>query len=82
MVAIDNSFITRKEIIGHYSLTKNGLTMKSPKVPTFTSPALLDIDDAVILLLDHQAGLFQTVKDITIAELRTNTTALAKFFRC
>lgn len=52
--------------------------MNSPKVPTFNSPALIDIDDALILLLDHQAGLFQTVKDITVAELRTNTTALAK----
>lgn len=39
---------------------------------------LFDPQDAVILLLDHQAGLFQTVKDISVAELRTNTTALAK----
>jgi nicotinamidase-related amidase len=30
------------------------------------------------LLLDHQAGLFQNVKDISVAELRANTTALAK----
>jgi hypothetical protein len=35
--------------------------------------ALLDPSDAVILLLDHQTGLFQTVKDISVAELRTNT---------
>jgi nicotinamidase-related amidase len=39
---------------------------------------LLDPADAVICLLDHQAGLFQTVKDISIAELRANTTMLAK----
>ncbi|WP_079989356.1 isochorismatase family protein [Candidatus Protochlamydia phocaeensis] len=39
---------------------------------------LLDPTDTAILLLDHQAGLFQTVKDINIAELRTNTTMLAK----
>ena len=32
----------------------------------------------MILLLDHQAGLFQTVKDISVAELRANTTMLAK----
>ena len=31
-----------------------------------------------ILLLDHQTGLFQTVKDISVAELRANTTMLAK----
>jgi nicotinamidase-related amidase len=40
--------------------------------------ALLDPSDTVILLLDHQAGLFQTVKDISVAELRANTTLLAK----
>ena len=32
----------------------------------------------MILLLDHQAGLFQTVKDIGITQLRTNTIMLAK----
>ncbi|MBC7932349.1 MAG: isochorismatase family protein [Rubrivivax sp.] len=40
--------------------------------------ALLDPADAVVLLLDHQSGLFQTVKDIGVAELRANTAALAK----
>ncbi len=39
---------------------------------------LLDPTDAVLLLLDHQAGLFQSVKDISVAELRANTTMLAK----
>jgi nicotinamidase-related amidase len=41
-------------------------------------PPLLDPADSVILLLDHQSGLFQTVKDISVAELRTNTAILAK----
>src|SRR5215469_13463957 len=40
--------------------------------------ALIDPADTVLLLLDHQAGLFQTVKDIGVAELRANATALAK----
>ncbi len=40
--------------------------------------ALLDTTDTVLLLLDHQSGLFQNVKDISVAELRANTTALAK----
>ncbi len=35
--------------------------------------ALLDPTDTVFLLLDHQSGLFQNVKDITVAELRANT---------
>ena len=29
-------------------------------------------------MLDHQTGLFQTVKDITVAELRANVSALAR----
>ena len=40
--------------------------------------ALIDPDDSAIVLLDHQAGLMQTVKDIGIAELRANTTMLAR----
>ena len=38
--------------------------------------ALLDPSDVVILLLDHQAGLFQTVKDVPLAELRSNVVLL------
>jgi nicotinamidase-related amidase len=38
---------------------------------------LLDPNDTVVLLLDHQTGLFQTVKDVPVAELRNNTVALA-----
>ena len=40
--------------------------------------ALLDPNDTVVLLLDHQTGLFQTVKDVPIRDLRANTVALAK----
>jgi len=40
--------------------------------------ALFNPDDTVIVLLDHQTGLFQTVKDISLAELRANTRVLAK----
>lgn len=38
--------------------------------------ALLDPNDTVILLLDHQTGLLQTVKDVPPAEVRTNAVAL------
>ena len=34
--------------------------------------------DTAVLLIDHQSSLFQTVKDISVAELRTNVAALAK----
>jgi nicotinamidase-related amidase len=51
----------------------------SPSVlSTGGGKALLDTSDSVILLLDHQAGLFQTVKDISVAELRANTIMLAR----
>src|SRR3984893_8382112 len=40
--------------------------------------ALMNVDDSLLLLLDHQSGLFQTVKDITVAELRSNASALAR----
>jgi len=40
--------------------------------------ALLDVNDAALLLLDHQTGLFQTVKDVPVGDLRRNTVVLAK----
>ena len=40
--------------------------------------ALIDPNDTVLLLLDHQTGLFNTVKDVPLAELRANTVGLAK----
>lgn len=44
-----------------------------------TLPAtMIDPDDAVLLLIDHQSGLFQTVKDMDMVELRRNVIALAK----
>ena len=47
-------------------------------LPTGGRQALMNPSDSLILLLDHQSGLFQTVKDISVAELRANTTVLAK----
>lgn len=40
--------------------------------------ALMDPKDSIVLLLDHQTGLFQTVKDIPVRDLRANTVVLAK----
>jgi nicotinamidase-related amidase len=51
---------------------------RSSVLPTGGGAALLDASDTVILLLDHQSGLFQTVKDISVSELRSNTIMLAK----
>jgi nicotinamidase-related amidase len=58
--------------------TQGGSTARTQVLNTGGGQALLDPSDTVILLLDHQSGLFQTVKDISVAELRANTVALAK----
>lgn len=50
----------------------------SSVLPTGGGAALLDPADTVVLLLDHQTGLFQTVKDVPITDLRANTVTLAK----
>jgi nicotinamidase-related amidase len=51
---------------------------QSSVLPSGGGKGLIDTSDAVILLLDHQTGLFQTVKDIGVTELRSNTAMLAK----
>jgi nicotinamidase-related amidase len=61
------------------ALAQTASSARSASVlPTGGGAALLDTSDTVILLLDHQTGLFQTVKDIDVAELRSNTIMLAK----
>src|SRR5215469_2608551 len=47
-------------------------------LPSGGGKALMNVEDSALLLLDHQSGLFQTVKDITVAELRANVMALAR----
>lgn len=39
---------------------------------------MIDPDDAVMLLIDHQSGLFQLVRDMEQSDLRNNAVALAK----
>jgi nicotinamidase-related amidase len=39
---------------------------------------VIDPDDAVMLLIDHQSGLFQTVADMPMTTLRAHATALAR----
>jgi nicotinamidase-related amidase len=43
-----------------------------------TTNGLIDAADAAVLLIDHQSGLLQVVKDITTHELRTNLAVLTK----
>ncbi|MBT0730060.1 isochorismatase family protein [Rosenbergiella nectarea] len=39
---------------------------------------MIDPDDAVILLIDHQSGLFNTVRDVPVNDLRHYVTAISK----
>jgi nicotinamidase-related amidase len=47
-------------------------------LPTGGGKMLLDPNDSVLLLLDHQTGLFQTVKDVPIDDLRRNVVMLTR----
>ncbi len=42
------------------------------------SRPMIDVNDTAMLLIDHQSGLFQTVGDMPMPELRTRAAALAK----
>lgn len=60
------------------SLSANSQTPAAGISAASSSKALFDPKDTIVLLLDHQTGLFQTVKDIPVQELRANTVVLAK----
>jgi len=53
-------------------------TAKSSMLPTGGGAALMNPSDTLVLLLDHQSGLFQTVKDIAVADLRRNVEMIAR----
>jgi nicotinamidase-related amidase len=46
-----------------------------------TNKWMIDPKDAILLLIDHQSGLFQLVRDIDQPTLRSHVTALAKMAR-
>ena len=48
------------------------------QVKTSQNSVMINPDDAIMLLIDHQSGLFQLVKDIPVPDLRRNVIALAK----
>jgi len=51
---------------------------KTSVLPSGGGAMLMDPSDTVVLLLDHQTGLFQTVKDIPVADLRRNVEMIAR----
>ena len=59
-------------------MSSNTAQTKTSVLSTGGGAALIDPADTVVLLLDHQSGLFQTVKDIPVADLRRNVEMIAK----
>jgi nicotinamidase-related amidase len=57
---------------------QNTSQQKASVLSTGGGARLLDPADTLVLLLDHQSGLFQTVKDIPVADLRRNVEMIAK----
>lgn len=51
---------------------------KASVLATGGGAQLLNPADTLVLLLDHQSGLFQTVKDIAVADLRRNVSMIAR----
>ncbi|TWI67459.1 nicotinamidase-related amidase [Pseudoduganella lurida] len=51
---------------------------KTSVLPSGGGAMLLDPADTLVLLLDHQSGLFQTVRDIEVADLRRNVEVIAR----
>ena len=41
------------------------------------SRPVIDVNDSIMLLIDHQSGLFQPVGDMPMPELRARAAALA-----
>ena len=71
--------------IGLFSPSSSAFAQASPPptapssvLPTGGGQALLDPSDTVILLLDHQSGLLNTVKDVSLPELRANVVLLGR----
>jgi len=56
----------------------NTAQSKPSVLPSGGGAMLLDPADTLVLLLDHQSGLFQTVKDIAVADLRRNVETIAR----
>lgn len=65
--------------VGVWAASATAQAKSKPSVlSTGGGQMLLDPSDTVLLLLDHQSGLFQTVKDVPVADLRRNVEVLAK----
>jgi len=65
-------------LLGAFVSSALAQSEKPSVLPTGGGKMLLDPNDTVLLLLDHQSGLFQTVKDVPVDDLRRNVVMLAR----
>jgi hypothetical protein len=52
------------------------LNQKGDKPVSNTIDTMIDPNDSVLRLIDHQSGLFQLVRDIELPVLRANATPM------
>ena len=68
--------MTRIPALAAQDMFMKGQAMSAPANFNGQLP-VIDPDDAVMLLIDHQSGLFQTVGDMPMPVLRRHAAALA-----
>jgi hypothetical protein len=52
------------------------VNQKGDKPISKTIDTMIDPNDTILLLIDHQSGLFQLVRDIELPALRANATPM------
>lgn len=74
--AADEVFVYSNDTI---PAAEGSISSSQPKGNDMTSNKwMIDANDSVLLLIDHQSGLFQLVRDMEYSTLRNNVTTLAK----
>ena len=72
------TLLTASATAANKAAAAGGVSSSKTKGNDMTNKWMIDPNDAVLLLIDHQSGLFQLVRDMEYRELRNNVIALAK----
>jgi len=72
------TLLTTSATAANEAAAAGGVSSSKTKGNDMTNKWMIDPNDAVLLLIDHQSGLFQLVRDMEYRELRNNVVALAK----
>ena len=74
--ASDGSLSSSPQSGGESIPTRLNLNQKKDKPMSNTIDTMIDPNDNVLLLIDHQSELFQLVRDIELPVLRANATPM------